>query len=313
SQVLIITVWHDARWGTVTNLIILLAAIPAYANSYFQRSVSIETRKILGRIPYNDKTIVTPGMISSLPPVVQQWLMHSGIVGKPRAYMVRLTQSGTMRIKPSGKWVPFDAEEYFTPQVPAYIWNASIRMNSLLYLNGRDKFVDGYGSMLIKALSFVNVANKQPGQKINESSMLRFLAEISFFPSAALCGYIHWEQIDSHSAKAIMTYKDVTVQGIFHFTANGNINSFTADRYMDTGDAGKPEKWVIENLDFKEMNGICIPCQSKITWELSTGNFHWLNLKITNLEVNRQDLYKSVSVNSRQSLLFPVKSQFNHS
>lgn len=85
--------------------------------------------------------------------------------------------------------MPFKAEQYFTPQQPAFVWKAHVKMMPLVYMNGRDKFENGKGEMLIKALSLVNVVNEGGDTKINESTMLRYLAEMCWFPSAALNEY----------------------------------------------------------------------------------------------------------------------------
>jgi len=63
--------------------------------------------------------------------------------------------------------------------------------------------------------------------------MVRYLAEIVWFPSAALNDYIHWEQIDSTTAKATMTYVRITSSGLFKFDMDVNAISFEAKRYYD--------------------------------------------------------------------------------
>jgi len=63
--------------------------------------------------------------------------------------------------------------------------------------------------------------------------MVRYLAEIVWFLSAALNDYIHWEQIDSTTAKATMTYGRITSSGLFKFDMDVNAISFEAKRYYD--------------------------------------------------------------------------------
>ena len=61
--------------------------------------------------------------------------------------------------------------------------------------------------------------------------MLRYLGEIVWVPSAALSDYITWEEMDSTTARATMSYGGITASGIFKFDENGAFVSFEADRY----------------------------------------------------------------------------------
>lgn len=162
----------------------------------------------------------------------------------------------------------------------------------LITLNGRDKFVDGHGEMLIKFLSLVNVANAGDDDKINSATMIRYMAEISWFPIAALNDYIKWEAIDSSSAKATMTHNGLTVSGIFQFNERGDMIGFTADRYYGTDDKASLEKWVVEIKGYRDFNHMRIPYKNKVIWKLKTGDFNWANIELTDLEFNKPELYR---------------------
>ncbi|MDA8226162.1 MAG: hypothetical protein M0T74_00380, partial [Desulfitobacterium hafniense] len=55
-----------------------------------------------------------------------------------------------------------------------------------------------------------------------------------WFPTAALSSYIKWEEIDSNSAMATLSYKGVSASGVFSFNEKGEIINFVAERYMDS-------------------------------------------------------------------------------
>jgi len=42
------------------------------------------------------------------------------------------------------------------------------------------------------------------------------------------------------------------------------------------------------DFNLKEMQVICIPTQSEVTWKLKTGNFSWLKLEITEIDYHGQ-------------------------
>jgi hypothetical protein len=292
SQILIIAVWKDAKFGTVANVLALLIAIPSYANIRFTKMAATESKTILAKSLNSNKEIITKEMLVHLPPVVQKWLTHSNIIGKEKINTIRLKQKGEMRTKPESKWMPFEATQYITVNEPAFVWTTDVHMMPLVKLVGRDKFENGQGAMLIKLLSLFKVVDTKNTEKINSAAMIRYLAESSWFPTAALSEFIKWEMVDSLSAKAVMSFNGITVSGIFHFTADGDMSGFTADRYYGIDDKATLEKWVVETEEWKVFQGIRIPYKSKVNWKLKAGDFNWANMELTDLEFNKTELYK---------------------
>lgn len=285
SQWLILTSWQDAKYGTIANVLVLLAGIVAYGQWNYNRLVSNEIKTFLPAKP--QPKIVTGEQIATLPTMVQTWLKRSKVIGKEAAYLVHLNQKGEMKTKPDGNWLPFKAEQYFSIEKPGFIWTADIQAAPLIHIVGRDKYEHGKGNMLIKLQSLFPIANAK-GPEIDQGSMLRYLAEIGWFPSAALNNYIQWDSVDSTSAKATMQYGGVTASGIFHFNKEGDLLSFEAKRYYDRKEGATLEDWWIENKAWKEMQGIRIPTQSEVTWKLKTGDFSWLKLEITAIDYHGQ-------------------------
>lgn len=292
SQVLIIFAWSDAKYGSIANIIILIILLPAAGNYFFNSMVVKERKELLINSVTPSAKIILPEDIVHLPPIVQKWMTNSGVVGKPHVTFGRLKQKGEMKTSPEGRWMDFTAEQYFDLINPSFIWTADVEMMPLIYLNGRDKLKDGEGEMLIKLLSLVNVVDVGHNNKINSGAMIRYLAEICWFPSAALNDYLSWKEIDSLSAEATMKLNDRSVSGIFRFNDNGEMISFEADRYYGGGEDAKLERWVIETVENREIDGYIIPVKSKVIWELEEGDYNWLNLEITDLNVNKLELYK---------------------
>ncbi|MGD9899445.1 MAG: DUF6544 family protein [Calditrichaceae bacterium] len=292
SQILILTVWSDAKFGTVANIIVLAAALPALGNIQFNNMIEKEQKELLGSVAMDAGTIVDSTGINHLPVIIQKWFKFSGVINKPKAVFVRLKQQGEMKTKPDGKWMSFKADEYFDARKPSFIWVTRVWMMPLIYLNGRDKFKEGEGEMLIRLLSLVNVVNEGHNEKMNTGAMLRYLGEVCWFPSAAINDYMNWEEIDSLSAKAIMTYKNRSVSGVFTFKDNGEMVSFQADRYFGGGADAKLEKWLVEMVEYKEFDGYRIPNKCKVIWKLNEGDFTWLDLEIVDLDINTFQLYE---------------------
>lgn len=144
-------------------------------------------------------------MLAGLLIPVQQWLRASRVVGHERIHTVRLRQHGLMRTSPPGNWMPTEAEQYVNVNEPGFVWKADVRMLRFLPLAGRDTYLGGRGNRLIKAFSAVPIVDAADA-KTDQGTLLRFLGELCWFPSAALSPYLTWQAIDNQHTQAIMTY-----------------------------------------------------------------------------------------------------------
>jgi len=315
SQILIISVWQDAKFGTIANVVILLVCLPALGQYQFHKMVEKEKQMLMQRIsiPVEDSSfapeasgasadkevedssfappIVIGGAsadkeVRNLPSIVRKWLQNSGALNHNRIASVKLKQTGRMNTKPDGKWMDFTATQYFDVKQPAFIWNTRVRMMPLIHLTGRDKLIGGKGEMQIKLLSLIKVVDEGPNEKINKGAMLRFLAETIWFPTAALEDYMQWKEIDSLTAEATLRTSGESVSGVFRFDKNGDFQSFEADRYYGGGPDATQHPWLIEATGYKDFHGYRIPYKARVTWMLPEGDFTWLELEITEVECN---------------------------
>jgi hypothetical protein len=284
SQFLIIIYWHDVRFGTVANIIVLVASIKSYGTWSFNGMVADEL-KTFSTITKVHHQVVSEEMISALPNAVQKWLKHANVLGREMTQTVHLRQTGELKTSPRGKWMQVYAEQYFTVKQPGFIWIADVKAAPFIHLAARDKYQDGKGSMLIKMLSLFTVADGK-GKKTDQGTLLRYLAEITWFPSAAISNCIQWEEIYATSAKATMHYGNITASGIFIFSIEGDLISFEVQRFYDRKKGATLEKWHIQAEEYKSFEGVRIPSGLTVTWKLKTGNFEWLRLKIADLKYN---------------------------
>jgi hypothetical protein len=118
--------------------------------------------------------------------------------------------------------------------------------------------------------------------------MQRYLGEIVWLPSTALHPAIQWEAIDDNSARATMSYGATTGSGIFRFTPDGDLASFSAMRYMGSEENAQQHEWVISAKDWRSFNHIRIPYKLSVTWKLPKGDWTWLQMEITDAKYNEQ-------------------------
>jgi len=223
--------------------------------------------------------------LKELPEPVQKYFRHVLKDGQDHIKFVRLKQEGKFRMKDNQPWLPITAEQYFTTQRPAFLWKVYLKMNPLVWIEGRDMYHRGKGEMLIKALSIVNVVDAY-GKEMDISSLLRFLAEAPWFPTVLLPNdYIKWEEIDSHSARVFIEDAGYSASGIFTFNESGEIVKFESnDRFMEVNGKYLRETWSGYFGNYREINGIKIPTEGEVEWNLPDKDLPYAKLEIIDIQ-----------------------------
>jgi len=286
SQALIFSAWGEAKAGTLVNLVLLAAVLPQWADARFsQRSFESAQQLLVAARPAAPATTVTQAELEVLPEPIRRWLGAAGIVGKPRVYSVRLRQRGGLRTTPTQPFMPAKAEQYFSVQPPGFIWQVHLPMAKVIPVVGRDSYVDGHGHMLIAALGLVPVVDAQ-GDAIDQGVLLRYLAEMVWFPSAALQPYVTWAPLTADSARATMTYRGVSASADFHVDARGRFTALRAKRYMSDGEASQLRDWEVAASAWQRFEGVELPALGTVSWQLPEGLFTYYRWEITELDYN---------------------------
>lgn len=282
--------WLHVLLLTVAVVVLLLFVVVSTASYLLNKRVKAEVERMFASNIKGEEKVISSEDLQGLPQPVRKWLERSGVVGKEVITSVRMKQKGMMRTKENGQWMPATAEQYYTVEEPGFIWKARVKMLPFLYFTGLDRYQDGKGYMSIKVLSLVPVVNAQ-GPEADQGTLLRYLGEMAWFPTAALSDYIKWEPVDSHSSRAVMSYGGVTASAVFSFNDSGDLAGITARRYREAGGRYVLEDWAVTAVDYREFGGFRIPNRMDVTWKLKTGDFTWYRVEVTEVEYNRPDVY----------------------
>lgn len=291
SQLMIAMQWTEAKAGTLVNIVLGLAILVGWAHDRFAREGEALARDVVGRGSSRATAIVEAREIARLPAPVQSWLNGVGVVGRPRDRTVRLKQLGELRTAAEGAFMPAQADQYFNVLDPSFVWRVRVAMFHVP-VYGRDSYVDGRGRMLIKALGLAPIVDAD-GEEIDQGTLLRFLAEMVWYPSAALAPYISWQPIDPVSARATMTHAGGSGSADFFFDAQGRVERIAALRYMQR-DGGAPtlERWVVHPSKWEMRDEVLVPVEGEVTWELKNGDFTYYRWRLGELQRNVDQLYK---------------------
>lgn len=290
SQLLVIHAWPDAKAGTLVNILFVIPVIIAWADARFQNDTDEQARALFARASSGEVRVVTADMLAPLPQPVRRWVEKAGVVGKRIPRTVRLKQRGLMRISPDKDEVPATAQQYFRLDEPEFIWRVRVRMMRFLPVAGRDTYADGRGRMLIKVASLIPVVDAT-GEKMDQGTLLRYLAESVWFPAAVLSPYIRWAPIDETSARATMTHGGMSGTAVFSFDDKGRFAGLTADRYFGGGPDAKLERWEVEATDWDVMDGCLVPVRGQIRWKLEEGDFTFYRWEVSHVEYDPPGLF----------------------
>jgi hypothetical protein len=233
----------------------------------------------------NDQRLITSDMLEKLPEPVQRFLSYTGVVGYPWIASVRLKQAGKFRMGPDRPWMPMTAEEFYTTDPPSLVWNARFKVAGLPILRARDKYESGHGHMFGKLAGLFTVFDVR-GEKLDQATMIRYLNEIMWFPTAFLSDNISWEAVDEHSAQVTFSDHGKSVSARMFFDGTGRLTNFTTMRYREIEGEFSLDPWSTPLTSYGVHAGLNLPVRGRAVWNLPSGDLEYADLEITKVEYN---------------------------
>jgi len=210
-------------------------------------------------------------VIPRLPPPVRRFFEFALTPGQPFVERARLEQAGEFLLRP-GSWKPFTAVEHFSVHPPGFVWDATIRMAPLISVRVRDSYLGGEGIMHGRVAALLPVVDQRGTPEMASASLVRYLAECAWIPTALLPGDgVAWEAIDDSSARVTLDDGDATVSLDVHFGPTGEIVQATADRYRDVDGAPVLTPWAAHYTDYARVEGMMVPMSGEVEWVLPEG------------------------------------------
>ena len=246
----------------------------------FRQLIDHETSDLLAAAQPPALAIVRESDLTGLPTPVRRWLRASGVVGTQIPAVVRLTQEGEFRLGPDKPWMPYRATQHYTTNPPGFLWDVSMRMYSVVEVNGRDRYADGVGAIEMRIASIVPVANASGGD-LNSGALLRYLNETMWFPAALVLPNIAWEPIDEARARATLTDAGQSVSAVFHFDDQDRLVDMTAVRWNDAEELFLP--WSTPLSDWGEFEGIAVPIAGTGRWRDDADAYDYIRLRVTDV------------------------------
>jgi len=255
---------------------VIAAAFATWALWRWSRAIDAEIARLSASAQGGE--IVTGAMVRSLPEPVRRYLAFSGVVGRPIPRLVRLSQRGRIRSSAEASWMELVADEIYSTSPPAFVWKAFFPSRRLPVVLGRDEYLDGRGSILMKALGLLRIADEGGSEAMNDASLMRYLNEMAWFPAAYAGRNVAWRAIDENSAEVTLTDRGRSATATMFFDAEGRPVNFRARRYNTT--TQRDELWETPFTQFGSFAGVTVPTAGRATWKLDGGDFTYIELEI---------------------------------
>lgn len=225
---------------------------------------------------------------SNLPEPVQKYFNYCGYIGIEKINSVKIDYDNAfIKMSPEKKWIKIKYYQINFTEKPTRLAYITSRILGLFPFEGRDKYQNGEGNMLIKLLKLFTVADAK-GKEMDESALVTLLSEVLFMPDLAVQEQTEWKSIDSNSVKVNYKDKGHKVSGIFYFNDKHEFIRFvTDDRYYMSKDGSyKNIKWSIEVNNYKDIKGVKFPNDVKVTWHMANKDFEYFRAQITDVQYN---------------------------
>jgi hypothetical protein len=286
SQILISMVWNDAKFGSIANIIILVAIILNYGSYRFEKVYQKDVIQNLQRTNSIKKDLLTEVDLQPLPEPVQRYLRYAGVVNEPKVKNMRIAFEGQMREK--GKdFFPFTCEQYNFFDEPTRLFFMKAKIKGMT-VPGYHKYFNATAIMDIRFFGLFSVVNKS-GSGMNQVETVTLFNDMCLMAPATLIDKrITWKTIDANSTKATFTNQNITISAVLYFNENGQlINFISTDRDVNHYPFSTPV------TNYQNTNGINIMNYGETIWHYPDGKFVYGKFNLKEVEYNVSEIKKT--------------------
>ena len=293
SQIAIATSWHDARAGTIVNLILVLAAgygFAAEGPSSFHTEYRERAAHALADVDLSP-SIVVESDLADLPNPLAAYIRRSGAVGQPRVVSFHADFHGRIRSGPDAAWMPFTGRQVNTygprPQ-RIFLMDAT---RSGLPVTILHEFADTTATMRAKLLSLFTVVNASGPEMDRAETVTVFNDLVVMAPGAIVDAPVTWTAIDALHVRGDFTDGDQTVSAVLTFNAEHDLVDFVSDDRTRASADGKTftqHRWSTPLTGHHDSDGHRVFTLGKGVWDLGHdgGPFTYLEFQLDSISYN---------------------------
>ncbi len=286
SQGLIASAWGDAKFGTIANVIVLIAVLVSALDSRPSsfRSRFEHDRDVLLSSTTMAAPLVTESDLAPLPQLMQTYLRRMGVVGRPHVRNMRLTFNAQMRSGPTDAWMQATATQYESFERPARLFYMKASRAGVPF-DVLHRYVDGAATFQVRIAGLIPMVDKS-GPAITHDETVTLMNDVLVMaPAAVLDLPFTFDPIDDRSLRATFDNAGFTVSAVVTFDDAGDLVGFvSADRAHDR--EGGAATWSTPISGYREVDGIRIGALGDANWIDASGEWTYGRFEITSLAYN---------------------------
>jgi len=272
SQVVVLTSWRDARFGTGANLIFLVGVLVGFLT---QGPTSLRARyeddaeRGLARVrALPAAAVITEADLAPLPPPVQRYLRAAGFVGQPRTLSYRLRFRGRLRGAPSERWMEFAADQQSFADQPTRLFVITATMFGLP-VHVFHRFVGPDATFQVKLAGAITMVDARGSDMDRAETVTLFNDMCILAPGTLLSPNIAWEPIDDRTTRARFTNGAHTISATLYFDDKGRLTDFVSDdrlRSSRDGTSFVRQRWSTPVRDYRAYGPIRLASHGEARW-----------------------------------------------
>ncbi len=289
SQVAIISSWHDAKFGTLANLVLALplalALLELRPNSFGSR---YEADAALGLARPVSEAVLTDADLAPLPALLATYLKRTGAVGRPLVRDFHARFSASMKRSPDAAFMEASAEQYefYAPRARLFLMRASV--NGLPFA-AYHRYVGGTATMQVRVASLFDIVNAS-GPEMNQSETVTLFNDMCLFAPSSLLGVdVKWQPLDAHRLRGTFTNAGHTIRAELVFDAAGDLADFVSDDRFLSADGKHYERrrWLTPVSAHGTFGGRRAVSQADAVWTDEQGaRFVYARFQVESIEYN---------------------------
>ncbi len=282
SQLVIVTAWSDARFGTLANLLVAACALyGAFAWGPF--GLAGEYRRVVAdavaRQPPPAPPI-TEADLAPLPALVQGYLRYAGVVGQPRPRAFRARFRGRIRGAADAPWMTFVAEQHnFYDPPRRFFWMDATRGG--LPVDVFHRFDDAGASMRVRLLSLITMVD-QRGEAMTRTETVTLLNDMAIFaPGTLVDPTIRWHELDARRVEATYTSGPNTIRAVLVFDDAGALVDFTSDDRPALATDGAtllPQRWSTPIAEYRPQGPLRLASRGEGRYAPASGEYAYIEM-----------------------------------
>ena len=244
------------------------AGLAAFGSSRWARATQLKTALLEAARRPGPAGHYDAREIEGLPAPVQRYFRAVLKDGQPLIATATFELAGTINMSASGgeQWKPFTSWQRAIVHRPGFLWNGRVAMWPGLSAHVHDSYVSGVGSLHAAMLGLFTVAQAQGGGEIARGELMRYFAEMVWYPTALLPSQgVHWAAVDDQSANATLVDGPISLTLLFRLDDTGLITSVHADeRGAVVGKEMVMLPWDCTLSNYQLRHGMMVPTRGSV-------------------------------------------------